>query len=75
MFYKKILRKYQLYPNCHFVIYEELINPNYVKKLLKKINYNNIDISDLKYFKNFNKEEIQINYSIIGYLYHSFWFS
>jgi hypothetical protein len=63
IFYRKISYQYQLYSNCHFVIYEELTNPNYVKKLLKKINFKNIDSLDLNYFKNFNRQEIQTNYS------------
>ena len=63
MFYKKILNRHQFYSNCHFVIYEKLTNPDYMKKIFKKINLKNIDISDLEYFKNFSRQEIKINYS------------
>ena len=58
-----ILKKYQSYNNCFFIIYEELTNPNYVKMLLEKINFNQVENSNLNYFKNSNKKEIDIDYA------------
>ena len=63
LFYQNILNKYQSYTNCHFVVYEELTNPNYIKTLLEKINFNKIENIDLNYFKNSNKQEINIDFS------------
>ena len=64
LFYQNILNKYQFHNNCLFVIYEELTNANYIKKLLDKINLNKIENIDLNYFKNSNKKEIDKEYSI-----------
>ena len=64
LFYQNILNKYQFHNNCHFVIYEELTNANYIKKLLDKINFDKIENIDLNYFKNSNKKEINKEYSI-----------
>jgi len=63
LFYKNILNKYQSYKNCYFVIYEELMNPNYIKILLEKINFDKVENVDLNYFKNSNKKEINIDFS------------
>jgi hypothetical protein len=63
LFYKNIYNKYQSYINCYFVIYEELMNPNYIKNLLEKINFNEVEKIDLNYFKNSNKQKINIDYS------------
>ena len=62
LFYKNILKKYQTYNNCFFIIYEELTNIKYVKILLEKINLNQIEKLNSNYFKNSNKKEIHINY-------------
>ncbi len=62
LFYQNILNKYQSYKSCHFVIYEELTNINYIKNLLKKINLDKINNMNLKYFKN-NNIKISIDYS------------
>ena len=51
------------YNNCFFITYEELINLNYVKLLVEKIDLNQVQNLNLNYFKNFNKEEININYA------------
>ena len=64
LFYQNILNKYRLYKNCHFVIYEELTNDNYVKKLLMKINFKEVENIDSNYFKNSNKKEIDKDYSV-----------
>ena len=63
LFYKNILKNYQTYNNCFFIIYEELTNLNYVKMLLKKINLNQVEKINSNYFKNSNKKEININYT------------
>jgi hypothetical protein len=63
LFYKKIYDKYKSYANCHFVIYEELVNPDYIKILLKKINFHEIENLKINYFKNSNKQELNINFS------------
>ena len=51
--------------NCFFVIYEELVDPNYLKILIKKINFikNEKFKLNLSYFKNSNKKDINIAYS------------
>ena len=58
IFYEKIFNKYQSYENCHFIIYEELQNSDYVKKLFNKIKIINFKNSNLKFFKNSNKKTI-----------------
>ena len=63
LFYKNVYNKYQSYKNCYFVMYEELTNPNYIKILLEKINFNEFENIDLNYFKNSNKQEINIDFS------------
>ena len=63
LFYKDIYNKYQSYTNCYFVLYEELTNTNYIKLLLKKINFNEFENINLNYFKNSNKKEINVNFS------------
>ena len=63
LFYKNILKNYQTYNNCFFIIYEELTNLNYVKMLLEKINLNQVEKLNSNYFKNSNKKEIDINYA------------
>jgi len=63
LFYKDIYNKYQSYTNCYFVLYEELTNTNYIKLLLKKINFSEFENINLNYFKNSNKKEINVNFS------------
>ena len=63
LFYQNILNKFHYNNNCHFVIYEELTNINYIKKLLDKISFDKIENIDLNYFKNSNKNEIDKEYS------------
>lgn len=62
LFYQNILRHYQTYNKCFFIIYEELFNPNYVKLLLEKIDLNQVESINLNYFKNSNKKVINVNY-------------
>jgi len=67
LFYKEIYNKYQSYMNCYFVLYEELANANYIKTLLKKINFSEFENINLNYFKNSNKKEIERKYSLDKY--------
>ena len=62
LFYDFIYSKFQSYENCYFVVYEELDNPNYIKKILKKINLEKYKNMDLKFFRNTNKKELNIEY-------------
>ena len=62
LFYDFIYKKLQSYKNCYFVIYEELVNPNYVEKILKKINLEKNKNIDLQFFRNSNKKELNIEY-------------
>ena len=62
LFYEFIYKKFQFYESCYFVIYEELVNPNYVEKILKKINLEKDKKIDLKFFRNSNKKELNIKY-------------
>jgi len=63
LFYKNILNQYQSYTNSHFIIYEKLTDPNYITTLLKKINFDIDENIDLNYFKNSNKQEINVDFS------------
>ena len=63
LFYQDILKNYQSYDNCFFIIYEELTNQNYLKVLLEKIYLNQVENLNFNYFKNSNKKEIDIDYS------------
>jgi len=63
LFYKFIYKKFQSYKNCYFIVYEELQNPNYVQKNLKKINLEKNKNIDLNFFKNSNKEKLNIKYN------------
>ena len=67
LFYQNILKNYQSYNNCFFIIYEELTNQNYLKVLLQKINTDRVEKLDLNYFKNSNKEAIDIDYAKDNY--------
>ena len=62
LFYEFIYEKFQSYKNCYFVIYEELVNQNYVEKILKKTNLEKNKKIDLQFFRNSNKKELNIEY-------------
>ena len=62
LFYEFIYEKFQSYKNCYFVIYEELVNRNYVEKVFKKINLEKDKNIDLLFFRNSNKKELNIEY-------------
>ena len=63
LFYEFIYKKFQNYKNSHFVVYEELVNPNYVAKILKKINLEKHKNINLQFFKNSNKKDLNIDYN------------
>ncbi len=63
LFYQNILDKYRSSNNCFFIIYEKLINPNYIKLFLEKTCLKKTETLNLNYFKNSNKKEIDIDYA------------
>ena len=63
LFYEFIYKTFKSYENCYFVIYEELVNPNYVEKILKKVTLEKDKKIDLQFFKNSNKKELNIEYN------------
>ena len=68
LFYQNIFNNYKAYKCCHFIIYENLNNPNYLKEMIKKINLSRVENLDINYFKNFNLKDININYDNSIYL-------
>jgi hypothetical protein len=64
LFYEFIYKKFQSYENCYFIVYEKLDNPNYVKKILEKINLEKNKNIDLLFFKNSNKKKLNIKYDM-----------
>lgn len=62
LFYEFIYKKFQSYENCYFVVYENLVYPNYVEKILKKINLEKYKKINLQFFRNSNKKELNIEY-------------
>jgi hypothetical protein len=67
LFYKKILKNYRSYNNCLFILYEELSNQDYIKKMISKINLKEIRNLNFDYFKNSNKNQINTLYSKKNY--------
>lgn len=63
LFYKNIQNNYQLYNNCYFIIYEELVNFDYIKLLLNRIKLDKSEGFNIKYFTNSNKKDLNINFS------------
>ena len=63
LFYEFIYNKLKIYKNCNFIVYEELNNPNYIEKILKKINLEKDKKVNLQFFKNLNKKELNIEYN------------
>ena len=63
LFYQNILDKYLSSNNCFFIIYEKLINPDYIKSFLEKTCFKKTETLNLNYFKNSNKKEINIDYA------------
>tara|TARA_Y100000768_G_scaffold297456_1_gene231214 strand:- start:416 stop:769 length:354 start_codon:yes stop_codon:yes gene_type:complete len=62
LFYKFIYNKFNSYKNCNFIVYEKLNDPNYVEKILEKINLKKDKNIDLHFFRNSNKTELNIEY-------------
>ena len=63
LFYQKIINEYEFNKSCHFVVYEELCNTHYTKKLLQNINFDKIESMDFNYLRNLNKSKIDKKYS------------
>ena len=61
-FYENIYKNYKSNKNCFFLIYEKLSNPSYIESLLKEIKLDNFENMNFNYFKNFNKNEINIDF-------------
>jgi len=64
LFYQDIIKKYQSYDNCFFIIYEELTNSDYLNTLLGILDLNKTDKIKLNFFKNSNKNIINSKHSI-----------
>ena len=64
LFYDFILKEFQSYENCYFVIYEKLVNPNYVEKIIRKINLEKDKNADLQFFRNSNKKDLNVEYDM-----------
>jgi hypothetical protein len=67
-FYEGILSKYYVNENCYFIVYEQLTNKNYLKKLLKKIDLKQIKNLDLDFFKISSKNTKNLKYDDAIYL-------
>lgn len=67
LFYKKILKNYRTNENCLFILYEELSNQDYIKKMIRKINLKEITNLNFYRFKNSNKNQINTLYSKNNY--------
>ena len=67
LFYKNIYDNINLSESCLIVVYEELTNTNYIKKLIETLNINRLDNLNFNYFRNSNKKMIDINYDENNY--------
>jgi hypothetical protein len=63
-FYNTLYDKYKIYKNCVFVIYEELSNRGYLELLSNKINLSDTLKYNYSYFKNSNKNHIDVNFDL-----------
>ena len=63
LFYQNIFDRYQSNNRCIFVVYEELTNSYYIEKLLNLINFNKEKNLSSNFFKNSNKDLLNIDYS------------
>ena len=61
LFYEYILNEYHTNDNCIFLIYEKLIDRDYVKSLLKKINLLEFENLKFNHFTVSNKHELSDN--------------
>ena len=62
LFYTNILEKYKSHKNCYFLVYENLNDPLYIKKLLEKIGFTKAENLNLNFFKNSNKKFLDLNF-------------
>jgi hypothetical protein len=62
LFYKYIFEKFENYKNCHFIIYEKLFDIAYIERILEKVKVDKKKFLKIDYFRNYNKNEIPINY-------------
>ena len=67
LFYKNIYDNINLSESCLIVVYEELTNTNYIKKLIETLNIKRLDNLNFNYFINSNKKMIDINYDENNY--------
>lgn len=63
LFYKNIKNHYESYDNCYFIIYEELINIDYIKLLLNRVKLEKFEKMNLKFFTNSNKKSLDLSFS------------
>lgn len=68
LFYQNIYNNYKSHKNCYFIIYENLINQDYLKVLTKKINLKQVENLNFNYFKNSNQKDINVKYEKSIYL-------
>ena len=62
LFYKNIDDNINLSENCLMVVYEELTNTNYLKKLSENLHISRLDNLNFNYFRNSNKKINKIDY-------------
>ena len=62
IFYNNIYQQYKSYNKCLFIKYEKLSDVFYVENLLKKLNFTKNDNINLGFFKNKNKNIINLEY-------------
>ena len=67
LFYKNIYDNINLSDNCFVVVYEELTNTNYIKKLSGCLHLSKLDNLNFNYFRNSNKKINKINYDENNY--------
>jgi hypothetical protein len=67
LFYKYIFEKFENYKNCHFIIYEKLFDIAYIERILEKVKVDKKKFLKIDYFRNYNKNEIAINYDKKNY--------
>ena len=63
LFYKNIYNKYHNHSNCVFIVYEELINNNYLEKIIEKIDLKLNANSKFNFFKNSNVKKLDIEFN------------
>ena len=61
LFYENIYEKYHTNSNCIFLIYEKLIDQDYIKLLLKKINLLEFENLKLDHFSSSNTHQVTDN--------------